>query len=577
MASEPDSWNPETAWRTTHDDADAHHYRVRGWWRDRSHLDDFLDVSRLYPEKDAIIAYEAGQAEPTRLTYGELRRLVDRCAVALVATGIGVGDFVSIQLPNGWQFPVAALAVMRAGAIPNPIPPIYREKEVEFMVRHARSRMLITPTDFAGFEHVRMATAIKDRVPTLDHIFAVGSRGAKGVFEERIIDVEWEKDGEAIAELDRRRPAADSAAVLLFTSGTTGHPKAAIHSFNTIWSAGRPIPDALDLSRDDVVFMASTMGHLTGFYWGMLMPLSMGQTVVYQDAWRPAAMLEAIASDGITWTLSATPFALDLVAAHRAAEGAVDVSSLRAFVCGGAPIPPHVATQVHEALGTELISLWGCTEVGICSIHRRGTSVEALARSDGYRVDQMAVRIADDDDKVVERGEAGRLQVKGAGIFAGYLRQPELTEALKTPDGWFDTGDLGREAEDGAISICGRSKDIIIRGGQNVPVVEIENELALMPQIADVVVVGVPDERLGERGCAVVVPSDPARPPVLADITAWLDKAGTAKQFWPERIEIVEAMPRTPAGKIKKFELRDRFARRGASDAALQGDGMNDW
>ncbi len=573
---------PETdgTWRIRRGSDDAAQYRQNGWWRDCTHLDEFLERVRSHPDKVAIVAYADERPLPRKLTYAELGRYVDLCAAKLIELGIGPGDVVSLQLPNSWEFPILALATMRAGGIPNPIPVIYRELEVSFIVRHAKSKVLVIPDEFRGYRHVDLGRKLRMEVSTLGHVVCVGAR-TDGLlhFESEFLGADpdearaarswrwpWSRGEERSArattgkrqEFSLRRPKADDIAVLLFTSGTTGTPKAAAHTYNTIWSAGRPVPASLSLTPDDVCFMASTMGHLTGFYWGMLLPLSLGQKVVYQDAWNATRLLEAIDEEGITWTLSATPFALDLIDAQKKAKR--KISSFRAFVCGGASIPPTVAIALQEHLGVDLISLWGCTEVGICTIHKLGAPVDVLANSDGIPVEWIELRIVDEHQNPVDLGQEGRLQVRGPSVFEGYLNQPELTRQMQLSDGWCDTGDLGRATEDGGVRITGRSKDIIIRGGQNVPVVEIENELIKHARIKEVVVVGIPDPRLGERGCAVVVPDGEA--PTLDDVRRQLEQAGMAKQFWPEYLEIVEAMPRTPAGKVQKYVLRERLAAR---------------
>ena len=545
------------AWRRKHDPLDVNRFHREGWWRDHSLLDDFLVAVKKHPDKAAIVAFSNGRNRPQTLSYGQLGRYVDRCAGGLIELGIQPGDVVSLQLPNGWEFPILALATMRAGGVPNPLPIIYRELELSFMLRHTGSKVLVVPREFRGFSHASLARKLQNDIPTLAHLVCTGGPESGLIdFETFFLDEKRVLEPGLPEALEQRRPGPDDFAVLLFTSGTTGTPKAALHTHNTIWSAGRALPNAINLTADDVHFMASTMGHLTGFYWGMLLPLSMGQKVVYQDAWDAKRLLDAIEAEKITWTLSATPFAIDLIDAQKAQRR--PITTLRAFVCGGAQIPPRVATEMKEHLGVDLISLWGATEVGICTIHRIGAPIDTLASSDGMPVPWMELRIVDDQLQPIERHGSGRLQVRGPSIFAGYLNQAQLTADMETPDHWFETGDLGRETPDGGIRISGRSKDIIIRGGQNVPVVEIENELLKHPLIKEVVVVGVPDERLGERGCAVVVPHE--RPPTLDDIKRQLEKVGMAKAFWPERLEIIAAMPRTPAGKIQKFVLRERLA-----------------
>jgi cyclohexanecarboxylate-CoA ligase len=535
----------------------AERYRAEGWWRGRSLLEDFLEAVAQHPDKAAIVAYRAGSAIPTTLTYAELGGLVDRLAGALLAMGLQREDIVSIQMPNGWEFPVIALAAQRAGAIPNPIPPIYRERELRLMLGHARSKFLFVPENFRGFAHGEAGKRLQGEIPTLEHVVVIGDesgdhgpRWAGDLLGER-----REFDPALKSELDALVPGGDDVALLLFTSGTTGMPKAALHTHDSLWASGLPMPWAMDLTSEDVAFMASTLGHLTGFYWGMLLPLSMGQKVVYQDVWDAPAMLDLVGQEGITWTLSATPFAQDLVDAQEKHHRPVE--SLRAFACGGAQIPPVLAHAVKEKLGADLISLWGCSESGTTTIHRIGTPVDTVAASDGHVVPWQELRIVDDDLQPVAAGESGRLQVRGPGVFVGYLGQPEFTADAMTPDGWFETGDLGRQVADGGIRFTGRSKDIIVRGGQNVPVVETENILLSHPHVADVAVVAYPDERLGERGCAIVVPA--GAPPTLRDLTDHLAEAGMAKQFWPERLEIVDQLPRTASGKIQKYLLRSQL------------------
>lgn len=546
-------------WQRPVSDADAERYHRLGWWRDVTGLDELLAAVRRHPDKAAVVSYRKGRALPSVITYGQLGVLVDRFAGAFRSLGVEPGDVVTIQLPNSWEFPALVFGAMRAGAIPNPVPPIYREHELSFMLRHARSKVYVVPDSFGGFSHRDLAVSLRAGLPDLEHVVVIdGSAEDKEVlsFEEVFVRPLHELTPGLSGELDQVRPGADDPAFLMFTSGTTGMPKAALHTHNTAWSAGRPLPEAIGLTADDVCFMASTVGHLTGFFWGTYLPLAMGQKVVYQDVWDTRQLLDIVGTENITWTLSATPFAMDMVAAQKAAPRAL--ASLRVFVCGGAPIPPHAAVAMQEVLGVDLVSLWGMTEIGICSIHRLGAPLEILAASDGMPVGHMDLRIVDEDQRPVPGGEEGRLQARGPSIILGYRDQPELTRDAETPDGWFETGDLGLRTPDGGIRITGRSKDIIVRGGQNVPVVEVENVLVQHERVREVAVVAYPDERLGERGCAVVVPD--GEPPTLDDLKACLDRAGVARQFWPERLEITGAMPRTPSGKIKKYVLRQLVA-----------------
>jgi cyclohexanecarboxylate-CoA ligase len=241
------------------------------------------------------------------------------------------------------------------------------------------------------------------------------------------------------------------------------------------------------------------------------------------------------------------------------------VPSLRNISAAGAPVPPAFVRRVRERFGARVHAVWGMTECGAVTTTRRDDDELAAADSDGTPMPWNEVRVAADDGSEVPVGDIGRLLVRGATLFTGYHGRPDLYAAAVDDDGWFDTGDLARRDPGGGIRLCGRVKDLVIRGGENIPVVEVEATLLTHPLVRDVAVVGVPDERLGERACAVVVPADPAAPPDLATLVDHLDRAGMARHFWPELLVVRAALPRTITGKIQKFRLRDDPAVRAAA------------
>jgi cyclohexanecarboxylate-CoA ligase len=532
-----------------------------GFWRDETMLDDVLGHVRRTPHKAALVSYSAGRAMPETMTYGQLGALIDRIAGGLLKLGVARDDVVSVQMPNGWRYAVVSLAVMRVGAIVNPLVAIFRRRELTFMLQRAQSKVLVVQDEFRGFSHADMAAELKSDIAGLEAAVVANVSGRalpEGTidFEEFFLVPRRELDPSVQAELEARRPRPDDPISVMYTSGTTGEPKGTLHSYNSMYSAGRPLFDNLQLDDSDVVFMPSTMGHLTGFLWGTLLPLAYGQKVVYQDIWSPADFLQMATPEGVTWTLSATPFVLDLVRAQQAERR--DLSTFKYFVCAGAPIPSSLPVEASEVLGVQMLALWGSSECGIITIHRAGDSDEAVSNSDGWRTPPMTLKITGEDGREVEPGQTGRLLVKGPSLLRGYHGRPDLYESMFDQDGWFDTGDLGFERPGGGVRIAGRSKDIIIRGGENVPVVEIESVLHGHPSIREVVVVGYPDERLGEKGCAVIVPDGEA--PTLEELQAHLDAAGMARQYWPERIKVIDEMPKTPAGKVQKFVLREVLA-----------------
>jgi cyclohexanecarboxylate-CoA ligase len=521
--------------------------RSGGWWRDETVLDCLDRNLARRPERVAVVDYNSMTRRRSALTYAELDRRVTRIAAGLARRGVGSGDVVSGQLPNWWEAVALHLAAMRIGAIVNPLMPIFRERELGFMLGLAESKVLVAPERFRDFDHVRMIEALRPGLPALEHVLIVGANG-DGSFEAML----EEPAGDCAALFTERRPSPDALVQILYTSGTTGEPKGVMHTSNTLFANLEQFARLQRLDASDVTLMSSPLAHQTGFLYGIMNPLLIGGKVVLQDVWKPAEAVELIAREGVTFSIGSTPFLSDLT---DAAEGRrEDFRSLRMFVAAGAPIPRALVRRASENLGAEICSMWGMTENGPAAFTRLGDPPERTFETDGCAVPGMELRIVDDVGRPAAAGVEGRLVVRGAGMFVGYLKRPEWRAA--DADGWFDTGDLGRMDGDGYLRITGRSKDVIIRGGENVPVVEIENLMYRHPAVAEVAIVPMPDPRLNERACAFVV-LRPGSSLTLRELTAYLAERKCAKNYMPERLELVEAMPRTASGKIQKFRLRE--------------------
>jgi cyclohexanecarboxylate-CoA ligase len=260
-----------------------------------------------------------------------------------------------------------------------------------------------------------------------------------------------------------------------------------------------------------------------------------------------------MAAEGVTFTAGASPFLSDICEA--VAAGVPRPSRLRSFLCAGAPIPPALIERAARELDLKVCSLWGMTESLASTLTEPSRAAEKSSKTDGRALEGVEVCVVDSDGKTLPLGETGRLLVRGAQMFLGYYKRPDI-ETFDA-EGWFDTGDLAYMDDEGYIRINGRIKDVLIRGGENVPVVEIENLLFKHPAVLSAALVGYPDARLGERGCAFVV----LRPGQTLDLTtvqAYMAENKVAKQYWPERIEILSDLPRTPSGKIQKFALREQ-------------------
>jgi cyclohexanecarboxylate-CoA ligase len=524
---------------------------ARGWWHDRTLNDDLDACVAQCPDKLALTALRVESGELRRFTWRELARMADRIAVGLARLGVGRNDVVAMQLPNGWEFTAMYLACSRIGAVLNPLMPIFRERELSFMLRHGEAKVLVVPRIFRGFDHEAMARGLQAALPTLERVVVVGGQGPDS-FEALLAGPAWENEPDAASILSASRPGPDDITQLIYTSGTTGEPKGVMHSANTLMANIVPYAQRLALGESDVVLMASPMAHQTGFMSGLMMPVMLRASSVLQDIWEPRKAIALIRDEGVSFTMASTPFLTDLTRVVQ--EDGTGVPSLRTFLCAGAPIPGPLVEQARRVLGSKIVSAWGMSENGAVTLIRLDDDDERAFTTDGCALPGMELKVADEAGAAQPAGAIGRLLVRGCSNFGGYLRRPQWNNT--DAEGWFDTGDLARMDEAGYIRISGRSKDVIIRGGENIPVVEIESLLYRHPAVAQVAIVAYADERLGERACAVVVPK-PGQGLDLAGMVAFLKEQKVALQYIPERLVLREAMPATPSGKIQKFRLRE--------------------
>ncbi len=530
----------------------------KGWWRDSTAIDDFEHISRTSPMKTAVVTNFIESARVEETSYSDLAMFVNRISAFLVENGVSVGDVVSVQLPNWWQFNAIALATLRIGAVLNPIIPAHRERDVGFMARLVSSKMCFIPSIYRGFDYPAMMLKVASDLPFLTHTVVVNGEIRHGFvsFEEDVLGYPWEERNKTC--LVAIKPDPDQITEILFTSGTTGEPKGVGHTHNTMFARARSIYEVLGLSAEDVVFMPSTLGHSTGFIYGCITPAMLGMKAVYQDIWDPEKALDIIEREKVTWSFTSTTFVIDLIRAQRRSPR--KLSSLRYLVSGGATIPPAVVKETKAVLSARLMAVWGMTENGAVTCTRPGEAEFAASSSDGLPSPWMEIRVTDPaTGKVLGLDTVGELKVRGASQMLGYVNRPKFNLACTDADGWFSTGDLARIDSQGHLRVTGRIKDLIIRGGENVPVAEIESLLYGHPAISDIAIVAYFDERLGERACAVAVPNVGSELR-LEDLTAYLESAGVAKVYWPERLMILDALPYNATGKVQKFRLKQMIA-----------------
>ncbi|CUU56519.1 cyclohexanecarboxylate-CoA ligase [Parafrankia irregularis] len=505
------------------------------------------------------------------MTYRQVYEAALRLAVGLKTRGVRAGDRVAVQLPNWAEFAVAAAAVARVGAVMVPIMPIYRRDEVGHVLDDADVRAVVTPATFKGFDHLGMFRSLAADRPALHSILvarddaAVRASGAHAggpgaeVLSLSAVSADIEP---SLAEVTLGSPVGpDDPFVIVYTSGTTARPKGCLHTFNTYASGARALGTAFGYTEDDVQFGPSPITHTTGLVTSVLLPLLHGGATHVMPEWDPVRGLAEIARYRCSVAVAATTFLQMALEAYDPDRH--DASSLRVWVCAGAPIPRSLVERARALLpDTRILSLYGRSENLTTTTCTVGDDPERALTSDGAALPFSQVQIVDEAGEPVPAGTEGDIAYKGPTHMLGYLGRPEDTAALFTPHGFSRSGDLGVMDADGFVRVTGRTKDIIIRGGMNISVREIEDLLAAHQAVRAVAVVGMPDERLGERACCYVVPADPADPPTLPELKEYLQNRGIALQKTPERLELLDAMPMTATGKIQKHVLRQEIAQR---------------
>jgi acyl-CoA synthetase (AMP-forming)/AMP-acid ligase II len=486
-----------------------------------------------------------------RRSYAELLADAERLAAALWAFGLRPGDVISFQLPNWHEAAVINLATCMGGWVCNPVVPIYRDAEVAMMLADCRSRVWFVPGEWRRFDYAAMAERVAASLPDLRAIVRVRDPRTSGLSYEGLL--------EHGAGLTPPAPPLDPDAVklVMYTSGTTGRAKGVLHSHRSLPAAILRAAAHWGLGSGDRVLMPSPVTHVTGYCCGLEMPFDLGTQTVLTERWDAAEAVALTLELGVNATVGATPFLQELLA--QAEIAASDLPSLHVFACGGAAVPPELVRRANAALAGRVFRVYGMTEAPLITYGiSDGDDTELAATTDGC-LNGYDVRI---DDPVaggeVPRGAEGEILVRGPGLFLGYADSGQTVESV-TSDGYFRTGDLGVIGAADTVTITGRKKDLIIRGGENISAKEIEDVLHQHPEIREAAVVSMLHERLGETVCAFVIARGDARP-ALVDICATVLAAGLARQKCPEHLEWIDDFPRTPAGKVRKDVLRRMIA-----------------
>jgi len=522
-------------------------YRERGYWRHET-LPGRL--SAVCADARDRIAFVDGS---TRLSFTSFAERVERVAGHLVELGVELGDVVSWQLPNWWEAAVLHHAALRIGAVPNPLNMIFRGRELRFVLAEARARVLVVPQRFRRFDHASLALTLRQERLVADVVVARGE--APGCFSLE----EWlSQRPSANAPSPLQRPS--DPALLLYTSGTTADPKGVLHSHETLLYEIDSLRDVHRIGTDDCYLGGSPVAHIAGLVYGLLMPLALGTRTALLDRWDAGRALELIERERATFQTGAPTFLQTL--ADHADVSRRDLSSFRLFSTGGATIATEPIRAAEARLGCTVKRAYGSTEVPTLTATAFDDTEADRLETDGRAIGPAEMRIVDGKGREVLPGEEGEISARSPEVFLGY-RNASLDGEAFDGEGWFRTGDIGRVDDAGYLRVTGRLKDVIIRGGENVSVKEVEDLLAAHPAVADVAVVGMPDPLLGERACAFVAPRRGSSFN-FAEMVAYLEGFQMARQKIPERLEIRPRLPKTASGKVLKSALREELRRGGS-------------
>jgi acyl-CoA synthetase (AMP-forming)/AMP-acid ligase II len=502
--------------------ADA--YR-RGLWVTTTLADALRDAAHATPERILLVDGDI------RFTCGDLFDKATALAHALMAR-MPAGSVVSFTLPNWHEAAVIYLGATLAGMVVNPILPSLRDRELRFILEDADSRTVFIPYAFGDHDYVAMLDRVTAAMASPPEVVVLRGDAGRHTPYPSLFD---DSPTAVLPVLN-----ADSVRMILYTSGTTGRPKGVLHTHNSIHALIRQIGQHWRVAEGDRFLVPSPIAHIGGSIYAFECPLLLGTTAVLMERWDPDRAVRLMLAERTTHMAGATPFLDGLLAAAERAD--TRLPDLKVFICGGASVPPSLIRRAAGYFKEAAVSrVYGSTEVPVTTVGSLD-DVEQAADTDG-RAGIADIKIVDDE-----------IRARGPQMLVGYLHPDDETAAFDD-EGYFRTGDLGRMADDGCLVVTGRAKDIIIRNGENISAKEVEDVLIGHPGVAEVAVVGIPDDRTGERACAVIVASGQPTPE-LADLSETLIRVGMAKFKIPEQLVIWDALPKNDAGKVLKHQIR---------------------
>lgn len=522
-------------------------YRRLGQWTDDTLLDRWERTTAAFGERPFVTDDQGG-----RYTYREMDDLSDRVAAVLQSMGAEPGHAVTYQITPRCEFVAVTLACFKLGAVAAPLGMCFEGAELRGLLELLESRVHLSVASYRGKPRETMLSRTVQSLPHLRQTVLVGDgQGELPSLKDLLENPQ--------PTPPRHRGLGGDLAAILCTSGTTRGCKAVMFTHNNIIYSEDVFNRELGITHQDAIFMPAPLSHATGFHHGILSPMLCGGRVVLQERFCCSEAVALMNREQCTYSMGATPFIYDLTA--RLDETGERLPHLRFYICGGAPVPEELVNRAWDHHGILVCECYGSTESVPHLFVRPEEALEVKGRWSGRAMEGVEVRIVDDHRRPLPPGAVGEEASRGPNVFVGYWKDPALTGQVLDDEGWYYSGDLCVMDELGRVKVVGRKKDILIRGGENLNVNDLNDELEGCPGVADHAVVGMPDPRMGERICAFVV-CTPGAEVHRADVVAYLKSKGVHKRHWPERLERIGAIPRTESGKIQKHLLVDEVRRR---------------
>jgi non-ribosomal peptide synthetase component E (peptide arylation enzyme) len=525
----------------------AARFRALGLWKNHTVYGRFRQAALEVPDKVAIV-YGTGS-----IRYRELLQQIDNLAGNLLNLGIAPGEIVAVQVPNSPEQPLIHLALNRIGALYMPLHESFRETELVHLLRKSDAVAAIVPLHFPGFDYPAVYAELRAQLPALKHVFSVGGASPNSKDFAALL----QPSGVTAAALDARLPDGDALAHIMLSSGTTALPKISVFTSNNILSLMDAFAEMIHLSRDDIGCALAPMGTgATGYIFPVLPPLFAGATTVILKRWSdPADAVALILAHGCTFA-TAIPTQMTMMVPALEVRSPEHFDRFRCFNNAGAPLPYEVARRIEEVMGCRIQSVYGSSDGGAPCMTSIDDPPEKRMRTVGRVLRGRLCELRDGNDRPVAAGEAGEICWITPDKSFGYLNDMEAARSAFDDRGFYRSGDLGQIDADGYISIVGRIKDMILRGGRNVSPRLIEELLIAHPAVREIAVVAMQHSTLGEQACACVVLA-PDQSLEFDGMVQFLLAQKIAKYQLPERLEILDELPRSAGGKIAKNKLTE--------------------